>query len=156
MSKLPEELIELINDPAAVKLVGTVDAEGTPHLVVKGTLTTLDGEHIVFAEGYEGTKSNKNLVRSIWFDGKVSINVTKGISSYQIKGRPYKYLITGSVFRTLLDRAREKRGPEADIAGVWVIVPEEVRNESPGVRAREVIGERGHFHQHLDLLRHAE
>jgi hypothetical protein len=156
MSRLPEELIELLKDPSTTKVVGTTDADGTPHLVFKGSLTTLDGESIVFAEGFEGTQSNKNLVRSIWFDGKVSINVTKGLSSFQIKGRPYKYLITGSIFRTLLDRAREKRGPDADIAGVWVIEPGEIRNESPGIRASEVIAKRGHFHQHLDLLRHAE
>ncbi len=154
MSKLPEELVELLKDPASVKVVGTSDTDGTPHLVVKGSLTTLDEETIVFAEGFEGTQSNKNLVRSIWFDKKVSINITRGHTSYQVKGRPYKYLITGAVFRRILELARQKRGAEADIAGVWVIVPEEIRNESPGVQAGEAIAKRGHFHRHLDLLTH--
>jgi predicted pyridoxine 5'-phosphate oxidase superfamily flavin-nucleotide-binding protein len=156
MSKLPDELIELLDDPASIKIVGTSDEDGTPHLVVKGSLTSLDGETLVFAEGFEGTQSNKNLVRSIWFDRKVSVNITRGLESYQIKGRPYKYLITGSTFRVMIDRARARRGPEADIAGVWVIVPEEVRNESPAVKAAEVLQKRGHFHRHLDLLRQAE
>lgn len=156
MPKLPEELIELLNDPATGKIVGTVDEHGVPHLVVKGSLTTLDDETIVFAEGFEGTQSNRNLVRSIWFDRKVSVNITRGLSSYQIKGRPYKYLITGSTFRTMIDRARARRGPEADIAGVWVIVPEEIRNESPVVRATDILENRGQFHNHLDVLRRDE
>ncbi|NTV82304.1 MAG: hypothetical protein HGA14_00065 [Chlorobaculum sp.] len=153
MSKLPEELVELLNDPASGKVVGSTDEDGTPHLVTKGSLTTLDGETIVFAEGFESSQSNRNLIRSIWFNQKVSINVTRGTTSYQIKGRPYKYLITGRIFRTMIDRARQRRGPEADIAGVWVIAPEEVRNESPGYRAALANDARGHFHNHLDVLR---
>ncbi len=156
MSKLPEELIALLHDTGSIKVIATIDGEGHPHVVVKGSLTTLDNETIVFAEGLEGSLSNKNLVRSIWFDKKVAINITKGLTSYQVKGRPYKYLITGSVFRQLLDRARERRGAEADIAGVWVITPEEVRNESPAVRSSLAREERGLFHSHLDLLRHSE
>jgi len=156
MSKLPEELIALLNDTGSIKVIATIDGEGHPHVVVKGSLTTLDDETIVFAEGLEGSLSNKNLVRSIWFDKKVAINITKGLTSYQVKGRPYKYLITGRVFRQLLDRARERRGAEADIAGVWVITPEEVRNESPAVRSSLARDERGLFHSHLDLLRHSE
>jgi predicted pyridoxine 5'-phosphate oxidase superfamily flavin-nucleotide-binding protein len=156
MSKFPEELIELLNDPATSKIVGTTDEDGTPHLVAKGSLTTFDQETIVFAEGFEGTQSNKNLVRSIWFDRKVSVNITRGLSSYQIKGRPYKYLINGSTFRKMIDRARARRGPEADIAGVWVIVPEEIRNESPAYRGKLAGEKRGLFHNHLDVIRRAE
>ncbi|NTV01557.1 MAG: hypothetical protein HGB04_02055 [Chlorobiaceae bacterium] len=156
MAQLPEELLQLLRDPSSGKVVGTIDEDGTPHLVTKGSLTSLDGETIVFAEGFEGTQSNRNLVRSIWYDRRVSINVTKGFVSYQLKGRPYQYLITGSVFRTMIDRAREKRGPKADIAGVWVIVPEEIRNESPEHRAAEEAGRRGHSSNHLDVLKAAE
>ncbi len=156
MSKFPEELIELLNDPATSKIVGTIDEDGTPHLVAKGSLTTFDDETIVFAEGFEGTRSNKNLVRSIWFNGKVSVNITRGLSSYQIKGRPYKYLINGATFRKMIDRARERRGPDADIAGVWVIVPEEVRNESPAYRGKLAAEKRGLFHNHLDVIRRVE
>jgi hypothetical protein len=56
----------------------------------------------------------------------------------------------------MINRARERRGQEADIAGVWVIVPEEIRNESPALRAREVAEKRGGFHNHLDVLRPKE
>lgn len=154
MATFPEELVNLLHDNESIKIVATVDGNGAPHAVVKGSLTTLDGESIVFAEGFESNYSNKNLVRSIWFGASVTINVTKGLDSYQIKGKPYKYLITGSIFKQFLLRARERRGPDADIAGVWVITPEEVRNESPAYRREAAIAARGHFHSHLDLLSH--
>jgi len=153
MSKLPEELLDLLKDTGSVKVVATIDGDGVPHVVFKGSLTTFDDETIVFAEGVESSLSNKNLVRSIWFDKKVAINITKGLISYQVKGLPYKYLITGTIFRKMLDRARERRGPEADIAGVWVITPDEIRNESPAYRSGLAKEERGLFHSHLDLLR---
>jgi len=153
MSKLPEELLDLLKDTGSVKVVATIDGDGVPHVVFKGSLTTFDDETIVFAEGVESSLSNKNLVRSIWFDKKVAINITKGLISYQVKGFPYKYLITGTIFRKMLDRARERRGPEADIAGVWVITPDEIRNESPAYRSGLAKEERGLFHSHLDLLR---
>ncbi|HEY3491220.1 MAG TPA: hypothetical protein VGK27_14020 [Candidatus Deferrimicrobiaceae bacterium] len=153
MAKLPEELVNLLRDIESIKVVATLDGEGAPHAVVKGSLTTLDGETIAFNEGLETNISNKNLVRSIWFDRKVAINVTKGPVSYQIKGKPYRYLITGSIFKQFLLKARERRGPTADIAGVWIVTPEEVRNESPGFRRKQAEEERGQFHSHLDLLR---
>lgn len=154
MAKLPEELVNLLKDGESIKVVATIDGNGVPHAVVKGSLTTLDGEQIAFVEGLESNASNKNLVRSIWFNKKVAINVTKGLVSYQIKGAPYKYLITGCIFQQFLAKARERRGPDADIAGVWLITPEEVRNESPSYR-RDLAGEeRGQFHSHLDVLSH--
>lgn len=150
MSQLPEVLVNLLKDPESVKVLATTDGEGAPHAVVKGSITTLDGETIVFNEGLDTNESNKNLVRSIWFGGTVAINVTKGAVSYQIKGKPYKCLITGPVFKEFLVRARERRGPEADIAAVWLVTPEEVRDESPAVRRKEEEEKRPLFNRHLD------
>lgn len=150
MSKLPDELVGLIKDPESIKIVATVDETGAPHVVIKGSLTTLDGETIAFNEGLDTNLSNKNLVRSIWFNKTVAINVTKGAVSYQIKGKPYRCLITGPIFKQFLVRARERRGPEADIAAVWLITPEEVRNESPTIRRIEDEAKRPYFNRHLD------
>jgi len=150
MARLSQELIGLLNDPATVKVVSTTDARGVPHAVAKGSLTTLDEELIAWSEGFDSSTSNKNLVGSIWFDRTVAINATKGAVSYQIKGKLYKCLIAGPIFKSFLQRARERRGPEADIAAVWLLVPEEERNESPAVRGTEEAEKRPFFHQHLD------
>ncbi len=150
MSKLPDELVGLIKDPNSVKIVATTDGNGVPHVVIKASLTTLDGETIAFNEGLDTNLSNKNLVRSIWFNKTVAINVTKDALSYQIKGKPYKCLITGPIFKQFLLRTRERRGHEADIAAVWLITPEEVRNESPAIRRTEEEAKRPYFNRHLD------
>ena len=135
MSKIPDELLGLLIDTETTKVVGTIDDNGIPHLVVKGSLTTLDNETIVFVEGFEGSLTNENLIRSIRLNKKVAINVTKGLISYQIKGFPHKYLNTDSVYKQLLNRVRERRGADAVIAGVWGVTPEEVRKESPAHRS---------------------
>lgn len=150
MSRLPRELIELLKDPDSVKVLSTTDGEGAPHAVVKGSLTTLDERTLALAEGLDSSTSNKNLVRSIWFDRPVAVSVTKGGASYQVKGKPYRCLITGPVFKEFLRKARERRGPDADIAAVWIITPHEVRNESPGIRREEEELRRPFFNRHLD------
>ncbi len=150
MAKLPEELVNLLKDFEAVKVVSTLNADGSPHTVAKGSLTTLDEENIYFNEGLDTYQNNKNLVRSIWFNKPIAINVTKGPISYQIKGKPYKCLITGPIFKQFLLKARERRGPDADIAAVWIIIPEEIRNESPAIRRNEEEAKRPYFNRHLD------
>ncbi|KAF0219085.1 MAG: hypothetical protein FD174_2171 [Geobacteraceae bacterium] len=150
MSILPEELVNLLKDHDSVKILSTTDENGVPHAVAKGSLTTLDGITIAFNEGLDTNISNKNLVRSIWFDKSVAINVTKGGVSYQIKGKPYKCLITGPVYKEFLLKARERRGPDADIAAVWIVKPDEVRNETPAIRRKEEEEKRPFFNRHLD------
>jgi hypothetical protein len=150
MPKLPKELVDLLKDRESVKALATLNQDGSVHIVIKGSLTTLDGETIVFNEGLDSNQSNKNLVRSIWFDKPIAINVSKEPVSYQIKGKPYKCLITGEIFKQFLLKAREKRGPDADIAAVWIITPEEVRNESPTIRRKQEEEKRPYFNRHLD------
>ncbi len=135
MAELPEELLGLLGDTGSSKVVGTIDDEGIPHVVAKGSLTTLDNKTIVFVEGFEGSLTNENLIRSTRLHKKVAINVTKGLISYQVKGSPQKYLKSDPVFQQMLQKIRERRGPDAEIAGVWAVTPEEVRNESPGYRS---------------------
>lgn len=147
MAKLPEELLGLLKDQESVKVVGTIDSDGIPHLAVKGSLTTLDDEMLVFVEGFDGSISNANLLSSITLDKKVAVNITKGLLSYQVKGSPYHYVESDRIFQQLLTRVRERRGPDAVIAGVWAVIPEVVRNESPGYRAALATKEAG-SHQH--------
>ena len=94
MSKLPDDLLSLLNDIESAKVVGTIDDDGIPHLVVKGSLTTLDNETIVFVEGFEGSLTNENLISSVRLNKKVAINITKGLISYQVKGFPHKYPVS--------------------------------------------------------------
>ncbi|TAK35332.1 MAG: pyridoxamine 5'-phosphate oxidase family protein [Chloroflexota bacterium] len=150
MAELPEEIVALFKDPQSIKVLGTVGGNGAPHAVHKGSLTVLDDGYIAYSEGSDSSQTNKNMVRSIWFDKPVSVTVINARKAYQIKGKPYKCLINGPIFRQFLLRARERGGPAADIQSVWLIAPEEVRAETPGARRSEEAENRPYLNRHLD------
>ncbi|NJD53966.1 MAG: pyridoxamine 5'-phosphate oxidase family protein [Candidatus Methanoperedens sp.] len=150
MVNLPEDVIGLIRDPETVKVVATVDENGAPHAVFKGSLTVLDNGSIAYAEALESSQSNKNMVRSIWFNKGISVTLRgKNGLSYQIKGEAAKCITNGPIFKQFYTAKRQKSGPESDIAAVWIIDPKEIRNETPSVRKAEE--EKKHpIFRHLD------
>ncbi len=149
MAEFPREFLELVNDPQSVKVVATTDKAGAPHVVVKDSLTVAGG-HLAFGEVLEDSDSGRYLVRSIWFDRPVAVNVTKGERSWQVKGRTYKCLIAGPLLKDFLLRERAKRGPDADLNAVWLIEPTEVRDEALEVRRQALEARRPLFGRHLD------
>ena len=150
-AQLTQEVIDLLRDTETTKVLATLDADGFPHAVVKQSLQPGDDGTILYLELLESSRTNKNLVRSIWFDQKVAVAVTgKGGQSYQIKGKPVKSLITGPLFQEHYAAIRKRRG-DADLAAVWVIEPEEIINETFVNRKAEE--ERKHpLFTHLDRL----
>jgi hypothetical protein len=150
MVKLQEEVIRLLKDPEAQKALATVDEKGVPHLVFKDSLTVLDDGKIAYAEELDSSQANKNMVRGIWFDKTVAVTVAKESVAYQIKGKPYKCLITGALFKQFLMEARKKKGPDSDIQSVWIITPEEVRDATPAQRVKDEEQNRPFFNRHLD------
>jgi len=153
MIDLPLELKELLRHAASVKVLGTVDGEGSPHAVVRDSIRLLDDGNIAFAEELDTSITSKNMVRAIWFDKIVSITVAKGEKHYQVKGRPFKCVITGPLFKEFLLSERENTEGAADIQAVWLITPIEVRNESPQVRREEEMKKDPFYNVHLDRLR---
>ncbi len=150
MIRLDDGIVALFGDPQAVKVLGTVDEHGAPHVVSKGSLTVLDDGYIAYGESSDSSQTNRNMVRSIWFDKPVTVTVIKGGASYQIRGKPYKCVITGPLLKEFLLRARERRGPDADVQSVWIIIPDEVRVETPAVRREEEAKKRPYFNRHLE------
>jgi hypothetical protein len=153
MVTLPKELGELLEDKDAVKVLGTVDGQGIPHVVFKDSFTLLEDGSLAYAEDLDSSQSSKNMVRSIWFDKTVSVTVGKGEEGYQMKAKPVKCLITGPLFKEFLLRERERLGPDADIQAVWVISPLELRNQSRKVRREEERAKDPFYNIHLDRLR---
>jgi len=148
---LSKEIIDLFADAESTKVLATPDEHGVPHVVVKQSLQVGDDGNLLYLELLESSRTNKNLVRSIWFDRKVSVAVTgKGGESYQIKGRPVKTHITGPVFQRHYQAIRERLG-DVDLAAVWVIEPEEIIDETFVIRKAEEEREHPLF-THLDRL----
>ncbi len=150
MSKLSKEVVDLINAPESIKIVATSDEDGNPHTAFKGCLTVLEDGNLAFAEAFEGSRTNINLVRSIWFDKDVQLTIRgKDGAVFQIKGKPYKYVYTGCLFKKFYLAARRNRGLDSELAGVWIITPQEVKNETYEVRKKEE-DEKHPFFRHFD------
>lgn len=150
MVKLPKEALDIICDPGSVKVLTTVDEDGSPHAAFRDDLTVLEDGNLAFGEPFEGSQTNVNLVRSIWFSRNVELTVRdRSGTTYQITGKPYRYAHAGPLFRQFYLAERKKRGDDSELAGVWIIVPERVRNETYEVRKREE-DEKHPFFRHFD------
>lgn len=150
MFKLPKEVVDLINNPESIKIVATADDKGNPHCAVKDFFTVLEDGNLAFGEEFEGSTTNVNLVRAVWFDKNVELTIRgKDGITFQIKGKPCKYVYIGELFKRFYLAAREKWGPDSELAGVWVITPQEVKNETYEVRKKEE-DEKHPFFRHLD------
>src|SRR5512141_2573474 len=71
MNKLPKDVMDIIENSSSIKVLTTVDEEGNPHAAFRDDLTVLDDGTLAFGEPFEGSQTNVNLVRSIWFDTQV-------------------------------------------------------------------------------------
>lgn len=150
-TKLNEEIIKLFDDDESTKVLATVNELGYPHASAKPFIRVDDDGNLLYLELVESSRTQKNLVRSIWFNNKVSISVSDNDGrSWQIKGRPIKTLITGPIFLHYYRDVRQRLG-DVDLSAVWVIEPEEIINENIQVRHSEE--ERAHpLFRHLDRL----
>lgn len=147
-----DELRAMIADKESLKILASVDMNGNPHVVAKGSIELSEDEkQLVYMELLEGSRTNKNLTAAIWFNNKVAVNIISGDRrSYQIKGTPVKSVIAGKVFEDYYIKA-EQRNPENNLAAIYYIDIEEVINESYTVRLKEE-REKHPLYIHLDKL----
>lgn len=148
---LSPEIVALFDDPESVRVLATLDEDGSPHAVVKQSLRVGEDGNLFHLELLESSRTNRNLIRSIWFDRKVAVVVTgRDGQSFQIKGKPVKVHIAGGLFRKRYREARERFG-DVDPAAVWIIQPEEVTEETFAARSAEEAHRHPYF-VHLDRL----
>lgn len=149
--EIQEDVRELLQDSETVKALATVDKEGNPHVAYKGSVHVNERGEIEFYEIIESSRTNQNLVNSIWFNHTVSINIlAKDKRSFLIVGKPKKVLIYGKEYEKHY-AAVQKRFGNIDLAAVWQIEPIEIREES--FEKRRVEEEEAHpLLRHLDRL----
>ena len=154
-AKLNKEIIALFSNDDTTKVLATVNENGFPHAAAKPFIRVDDDGNLLYLELVESSITQKNLVRSIWFNQKVSISVSDGNGeSWQIKGKPVKTLITGPVFLHHYRDVRQRLG-DVDLSAVWIIEPEEVINEN--ILFRHADEELAHpLFRHLDRLAKTE
>ena len=82
MAKMPKQVMDLFNDPEAVKFLATVDAKGKPNCALIASLSAPSEDMLIFAD-LMMNKTKKNLTNT----KKVAATVYKAPwSSYQVKG----------------------------------------------------------------------
>jgi len=135
MIKLSGELADALKDSDTIKVLTTTDQEGLPHSVCKQTLTVLDDGRLAYVELIERSETYKNMLRHHWDKRNVAIfifNPKTGLS-YQIKGVPTHCMVEGPIWSMLRDQCWRIM-PETEPAAVWVISPDETRDQSYPVR----------------------
>lgn len=146
-----EKLVTLLGKADTVKLLVTTDEKGVPHAVVKESLQLDDKGRIIYFELLESSHTNKNMVRSIWFNRPVTVAVAgAGGESYQVKGNTLKAIVSGPLFRKYYEQVAD-RNRDNSLATVWVIEPESIDDQSLPARRRQHEANRPYF-KHLDRL----
>ena len=104
MAKMPKVVMDMFNDPAASKVLATIDETGVPNVAPLGTLRAINEETIAFADIYGG-KTKRNLEKT----KKAASVVFKYPPpvGYQIKGTFVGWQTSGPLFDMLDKRMKE-------------------------------------------------
>jgi len=122
MVKMTKEVMDMLNDPQASKVLATYDSSGSLNVVPKGSLVAIDEETIAFADIFGG-KTNVNLNATT----KTTVAVFKTDLppvGYQVKGIFQGFQTSGPVFDNFA--AQIKSAINLDIKAVGIINPSEV------------------------------
>ncbi len=149
--ELPREVVELFYAPGTVKVLATVDEKGVPSAQVEPLLTLDQDGNVLYLERFESSKTNRNLVRSIWYNTPVAVTLSGyDGNAYEIRGVAVRSHVSGLIFQTHYTALRRQLG-DVDLAAVWIIEPTSFSNESRA--ARQQIEEEEHpVFVHLDRL----
>jgi hypothetical protein len=144
-------LRELLEDPATVGTIATLDESGAPHAVPSPFLRLDANGRLVHLELLETSTTHRNLLRSIWFERPVTVTLSgREGRVVVVKGRVHKAHVSGPLFSDYYREVRKQLG-DADLAAVWLIDAREVIDETYALRkAREE--ELHPFFRHLDRL----
>jgi len=150
MEELLQQVQSIVADSGSLKIVSTLNENGSIHSVPKGTLKVNASGQLEYAEVLESSSSYKNVVRSLWFDKKVTVLVIGADKrSYEITGNIKRILTCGRYFEDAYKAFLEKRGH--GIAAVIQIDIESVINSDISKRFERQ--EQEHFFfTHLDRL----
>lgn len=151
MSAINGDIRRILADPQTIKVLATSGRDGAPHAVFTDLADTTENGELIVLTQFEFSRTNQNLVYSLWFSrpAALSLKTTDG-KSYSVTARPHRCVITGKLFEKYYDLVRA-RNPGADLAAVWVLVPEQVREETYAVRCGQE--RRAHpIFTHLDQI----
>ena len=130
---LSEEFRQVLEDAFTRALLATVDEDGVPHLEEKPSIHLDDAGQVLLPEEGEYSRTNLNLVRSLWFDRKAVLHLLGKERQFEVVLKPYKVHISGPLFESYYRQALEQPNSNG-LSGVWVLRPETVTEETAEVR----------------------
>lgn len=147
---ISQETIAFINSKSTHKVLATTGKDGSPHVVLKESFFYEDGK-LMYLELLEASLTNKNMIYSLWFDKKISINFfDKSGKSIQIKGKPVKAIVAGAVFEKYYEQIQAK-DKDSDLAAVYFIEIDDVMEETYQIRRCDY--EKKHpLYMHIDRI----
>jgi hypothetical protein len=148
--ELPLEIREALNKAESIKLLVTASPEGEAHAAFKDSMALREDGLLEYDEIIETSRSNRNMLHSLWFKKKITVALLYAGRSFLIKGLARRSIISGQKFKESYLKNQEKNG-DMDMSAVWLIEPVEWEETSLGKRASEE--ERAHpLLRHLDRL----
>jgi hypothetical protein len=126
MVKLPDEVMQAVNNPKAGKVLVTIRADGSPHAIPVGSIMSPDPETVAFG-AILMKESGKNLEAMKKKKTDAAILVTVEMKSYQIKAKVKDALTSGPLFDKMNEHLKAL-GMKASV--VWTVEPVEVWNQS--------------------------
>ncbi len=131
---LTKQFTDALGLPGTVKIIATTDENGTIHLEENDSIHIDKDGRVVLFELNEYSRTNRNLVRSIWFGSQVTIYVRAGQHyQFQAAAKPYKAIISGPRFETEYRKQLEKNSDNA-LSTIWLIDIAEPSDEDPDAR----------------------
>ena len=137
MSKMPQDVQDLFNDPAAAKMLGTVDKRKNLNVVPLGSIAVIDEETLVFVDSFLG-KTKENLEATKRATASVFKPPTLG---FQAKGTFMGWQTSGPVFEkytTMIKEAMDKVGASITPKAVGTIRVDEVYATNPMLGGRKI------------------
>lgn len=128
---VPNEVIELANNPAAVKVLVTSSKDNQPHAIVCGSI-------FVTPEGQAGVGEilMKRAKANLADTGKAALTIVSGPQSYElVLGNPQR-ADSGPLFEGMKAKLAEMKLP---CFAVWTFDIKEIWNESAGPDAGKKI-----------------
>ena len=129
--KIPSEVMALLNDSEATKVLTSVSVEGMPHTIVVGSTMAPQEDLICAAE-----VMMQNSAKNFEVNPNVTVLAVKGMESYQVKAKVKGHQTEGPLFDNVKAEL-EKMG--LPCRGVWLFEPLEAYNQSAGPNAGKKI-----------------
>ncbi len=129
--KMPEEVMNLLNDQEATKVLTSVSPEGIPHTVIIGSTMAPESDLISAAEILMQTTSI-----NLRANPNVSVLAVKGKESYQVVAKVKAHETEGPLFNKIKAEL-EKMG--LPCKALWLFEPQEAFNQGAGPNAGKKI-----------------